>query len=138
MHPLSPPLSLPPPLSIHPSPSIHLTSCSLPSAFLSPLSSSQEEVEQKLLYRKTLGISKLRFLPKSSGARPIINLGSKVKLSLPFPGNMEGQNSVNYQLQDAFHILTYEKAGGPTIHVLAPYLLLTHVHSQKSHNHSTT
>lgn len=38
---------------------------------------------------------------------------------------MEGQNSVNYQLQDAFHILTYEKAGGPTVHVLAPYLPLT-------------
>ena len=65
-----------------------------------------------LMRGKTLGISKLRLLPKSNGARPIVNLGSKVELPLPIPGRV-GQDSVNYQLQDAFHILTYERVSGP-------------------------
>ena len=59
-----------------------------------------------LLHRKTLGISNLRFLPKANGVRPIMKLGSKGKLPSVLPGR---QISVNYQLQNALHILRYEK-----------------------------
>lgn len=60
---------------------------------------------------KTLGVSKLRFLPKSTKVRPIVNLGSKVQLpssvsSAPWSKRAE---SVNRQLQDVFHVLNYEK-----------------------------
>ena len=61
-----------------------------------------------LLHRKTLGVSKLRLLPKSNGVRPIMKLGSKVKLPVSLPGR-QVQVSVNYQLQNALHILRYEK-----------------------------
>ena len=74
----------------------------------------QEEVEFLLQRNKTLGVSKLRFLPKSTKVRPIVNLGSKVRLpSLvsgpPCSGWSMRAESVNRQLQDVFHVLNYEK-----------------------------
>ena len=55
--------------------------------------------------QSVLGVSRLRFLPKKTGVRPIINLQSKVKTSkgVAMP--------VNYQLQAAFHVLDLEKVG---------------------------
>lgn len=63
---------------------------------------------------RTLGVSKLRFLPKSTKVRPIVNLGSKVQLPSLVGGpvcsgwGMKAE-SVNRQLQDVFHVLNYEK-----------------------------
>jgi hypothetical protein len=64
---------------------------------------------------KTLGVSKLRFLPKSTKVRPIVNLGSKVQLPssfscAPCSGWSKRAESVNRQLLDVFHVLNYEKA----------------------------
>ena len=60
-------------------------------------------------WRKTLGVSKLRFLPKVNGVRPITNLSSRVKLPFVAPGRSTEPDSVNYQLQGVFHVLNYEK-----------------------------
>ena len=54
---------------------------------------------------RSLGVSKLRFLPKPTGVRPIINLNSRVKLA------SEQAKSVNYQLDAAFHVLNLEMVG---------------------------
>ena len=51
---------------------------------------------------KSLGVSKLRFLPKLTGVRPIINLQSRTTSS------SEKASSVNFQLNAAFHILNME------------------------------
>ena len=72
----------------------------------------QGEVEVMMMRGKTLGISNLRFLPKTSSLRPIINLGSKVNLGSTHPVGRYGQRelkSVNHQLLDLFHVLKFEK-----------------------------
>ena len=56
-----------------------------------------------------MGVSKLRFLPKSNKVRPIVNLGSKVQLPAMYYGRGKKAESVNRQLQDVFHVLNYEK-----------------------------
>ena len=58
---------------------------------------------------RTMGVSKLRFLPKSKKVRPIVNLGSKVQLPAVCYGRGKRAESVNRQLQDVFHVLNYEK-----------------------------
>ena len=61
---------------------------------------------------KTLGVSKLRFLPKADKVRPIVNLGSAVHIpsfGLNQNGRRKGVESVNRQLLDVFHVLNYEK-----------------------------
>ena len=73
---------------------------------------AQEEVEFMVRQNRTLGVSKLRFLPKSTKVRPIVNLGSKVQLPSLGPsycGRGKGVESVNRQLLDVFHVLNYEK-----------------------------
>ena len=57
----------------------------------------------------TMGVSKLRFLPKTNKVRPIVNLGSKVQLPALHYGCGKGVESVNRQLQDVFEVLKYEK-----------------------------
>ena len=69
----------------------------------------QDEVSHLLQQNKTLGISKLRFLPKSSGVRPIINLGSHARHLQARNGERRRLESVNRQLQDVFLVLNYEK-----------------------------
>ena len=79
----------------------------------------QGEVEVMMMRRKTLGISNLRFLPKTSSLRPIINLGSKVNLGSTHPVGRYGQRelkSVNHQLLDLFHVLKFEKVNYSTSH----------------------
>lgn len=78
------------------------------------LSPDQEELEFMLQQNRTLGVSKLRFLPKSTKVRPIVNLGSKVQLPCSVSrascrGWGKKAESVNRQLQDVFHVLKYEK-----------------------------
>ena len=66
-------------------------------------STIQREMQWACHEGKTLGGSKLRFLPKLTGVRPIINLRSRVMTI-----NNEQLNSVNYQLNGTFHILNME------------------------------
>ena len=73
----------------------------------------QMEVELMLAQKKTLGVSNLRFLPKTAALRAITNLGSKVNLS-PSPSTTTKANrtdlrSINHQLLDLFHVLKFEK-----------------------------
>ncbi len=64
----------------------------------------KEDVKIRLHFGHTLGISRLRFLPKANGIRPIVNFRSKVNLS----GHPQ-LSSVNEQLRDVFHVLCFEK-----------------------------
>ncbi|XP_064401620.1 telomerase reverse transcriptase-like isoform X2 [Halichondria panicea] len=69
-----------------------------------------EEVQHHVHFGHTLGISKLRFLPKTKGVRPIVNFRSKINLS----GHPQ-LLSINDQLRDVFHVLNYEKNTRPEI-----------------------
>lgn len=67
-----------------------------------------------LLFRgKCLGVSNIRFMPKTASLRPITNLGTAAKLnSQQFLLSKVGQRetkSVNSQLIDLFTILKFEK-----------------------------
>ena len=92
------------------SPSLTLSLFSLPLSLSLSLSPSltlcewQHEMQMMWSQGKTLGVSKLRFLPKQSGVRPIINLKSCVKTGSGAPGY-----SINYHLQNPFHVLALEK-----------------------------
>ena len=66
----------------------------------------QNSFDEMFLQNRTFGISKLRFLPKTNGVRPILNLRSKVKHG--FSGGVMAE-SVNRNLQDLLHVLNYEK-----------------------------
>ncbi len=82
--------------------------------------SMQAEVEVLIQQDRTMGVSKLRFLPKSNKVRPIVNLGSKVNLSPVYYGCGKGAESVNKKLQDVFHVLNYEKVTGHCIAQIHP------------------
>lgn len=59
----------------------------------------------------TLGFASLRFMPKSSSLRPIINLSKKTKVA----GLGSRESSVNWQLIDLQNVLTYERQRCPSI-----------------------
>ena len=64
----------------------------------------KDDVKTRLHFGRTLGISRLRFLPKANGVCSIVNFLSKVNLSSHLQ-----LSSVNEQLRDVFHVLNYEK-----------------------------
>lgn len=62
---------------------------------------------------KPLGVSNLRFMPKSSSLRAITNLSSIAKLDNWFTVPGQGiTKAVNAQLFDLFSILKFEKVCG--------------------------
>lgn len=65
-----------------------------------------------MINRTSLGISRVRLVPKESGMRPIVNLGKKI-LRQP-NGTVRFGRSINHILAPAFHALTYEKVSHPT------------------------
>jgi telomerase reverse transcriptase len=75
---------------------------------------SRVEAEETL-EKRTLGYSRIRFLPKEDGVRPIVNLKRKVKGSWPTKVSHphESQPSVNSLLQNAFHVLSMESTRSP-------------------------
>jgi len=66
----------------------------------------QIEFDEMFIHNKTFGISRLRFLPKATGVRPIINLRSRARHGFCCK---ETSESVNRHLQDVFCVLNYEK-----------------------------
>ncbi|XP_065897051.1 telomerase reverse transcriptase-like isoform X2 [Dysidea avara] len=75
---------------------------------------SQDEVKELVELKQTVGVAKLRLLPRVGGVRLIANMGSR--LNLPFvqmttTGKQE--HSINSKLQNVFHVLNYEKMNHP-------------------------
>ena len=64
----------------------------------------QCEMQSMCQEGKTLGVSKLRFLPKLTGVRPIMNLQSRMKST----NDLGRTQSVNYHLNAVFHVLKLE------------------------------
>ncbi|KAK2750170.1 hypothetical protein FQN57_004666 [Myotisia sp. PD_48] len=62
----------------------------------------------------SLGYSHLRLLPKSTGARPIVNLRRKPTVPTADLGKKGSALSINAQLLPMFHVLGYEKTRDPT------------------------
>jgi len=58
-----------------------------------------------------LGYASLRFMPKSSSLRPIINLSKRTKVA----GSGSRESTVNWQLLDLQNVLTYERQRCPDI-----------------------
>ena len=58
----------------------------------------------------SLGVSCLRFLPKASTVRSILNLSQR-----PHPGSVKKKTSINSQLKDLLHVLRYELFEDPTL-----------------------
>eukprot|EP01130_Rhizamoeba_saxonica_P003519 TRINITY_DN1480_c0_g2_i1.p1 TRINITY_DN1480_c0_g2~~TRINITY_DN1480_c0_g2_i1.p1 ORF type:complete len:721 (-),score=119.43 TRINITY_DN1480_c0_g2_i1:733-2592(-) len=71
---------------------------------LSPIS---RKSAKSILSKRNMGYSTMRFIPKSSGVRPILNLSAK--FSNPFNKNRNRKLSINQQHDDIFAILRYEK-----------------------------
>lgn len=73
----------------------------------------QDEVDIILARGKSLGVSNVRFMPKTSSLRPITNLGSAAKLNhnhFVLSGFCQRERKpVNAQLLDLFKILKFEK-----------------------------
>ncbi|KAF5391483.1 hypothetical protein D9757_002434 [Collybiopsis confluens] len=63
---------------------------------------------QEVLKQRELGFSYVRFLPKETGVRPIVNLRRK-QTSMTGPQVLPQNRSINQILQAAFRILNYEK-----------------------------
>lgn len=65
---------------------------------------AQDEVANVL--KDSLGVSTMRLQPKTSGVRPIVNMGSR---NVPLPGGQKtGSYSVNAKLKQTFSILQFE------------------------------
>ncbi|KAG8975768.1 hypothetical protein FRB90_009409, partial [Tulasnella sp. 427] len=64
-----------------------------------------KQVADTVMKARQLGYSYIRLLPKDTGVRPIVNLRRKPKTGL----------SINRVLQNAFQILSYEKANQPDL-----------------------
>jgi len=72
---------------------------------------SSQEVVEKVSSGVALGVASLRFMPKSSSLRPIINLSKRTKVAVS--GSRE--STVNWQLLDLQNVLTYERQRRPDV-----------------------
>ena len=72
---------------------------------------SSEEAHHKVSSGIALGFASLRFMPKSSTLRPIINLSKRTKVA----GSGCRESTVNWQLLDLQSVLTYERLRCPSI-----------------------
>jgi len=72
---------------------------------------SSEEAEKKVSSGVALGFASLRFMPKSSSLRPIVNLSKRTKVA----SSGYRESSVNWQLLDLQNVLTYERLRCPGI-----------------------
>ncbi|KGQ00641.1 hypothetical protein PAAG_12683 [Paracoccidioides lutzii Pb01] len=68
------------------------------------------ESAEKILSGRDLGYSSLRLLPKSSGARPIVNLRRRPVRKCGWGGLSELGPSINSLMAPAFNVLNYEKS----------------------------
>ncbi|XP_019645622.1 PREDICTED: telomerase reverse transcriptase-like [Branchiostoma belcheri] len=66
---------------------------------------SQSTVKYLIRDQQCLGLAKLRFIPKKTGLRPIVNMNKQEKTEMNSSGT-----SINYKLQNLFKVLTYESA----------------------------
>ncbi|KAI8510175.1 hypothetical protein Bbelb_126030 [Branchiostoma belcheri] len=64
---------------------------------------SQSTVKYLIRDQQCLGLAKLRFIPKKTGLRPIVNMNKQEKTEMNSSGT-----SINYKLQNLFKVLTYE------------------------------
>ncbi|XP_078575920.1 telomerase reverse transcriptase-like isoform X3 [Branchiostoma floridae x Branchiostoma japonicum] len=69
---------------------------------------SQNTVINLIRDHQCLGVANLRFVPKKTGLRPIVNMGRQEKTDMSSTGT-----SINYKLQNLFKVLTYEKEAAP-------------------------
>ncbi|OJD24892.1 hypothetical protein ACJ73_03741 [Blastomyces percursus] len=69
----------------------------------------QKETAKQILSRRNMSYSLLRLLPKSSGARPIVNLRRRPVRKCGWGGLSELGPSINSIMTPAFNILNYEK-----------------------------
>jgi telomerase reverse transcriptase len=69
---------------------------------------AKSEAERLWKNRKSLGVSYLRFLPKLTGLRPILNLGRKPHPEEVRKGLSQGY-SINSMLNNAFNVLNHMK-----------------------------
>ncbi|KGM85836.1 telomerase reverse transcriptase [Paracoccidioides brasiliensis Pb18] len=67
------------------------------------------ESAERILSGRNLGYSSLRLLPKSSGARPIVNLRRRPARKCGWGGLSELGPSINSLMAPAFNVLNYEK-----------------------------
>ncbi|XP_066299073.1 telomerase reverse transcriptase-like [Branchiostoma lanceolatum] len=75
---------------------------------LSPV--SQTTVQNLIRDQQCLGVANLRFVPKKTGLRPVVNMGRQEKTEMNSTGT-----SINYKLQNLFKVLTYEKEAVPDV-----------------------
>ncbi|CAH1244027.1 TERT [Branchiostoma lanceolatum] len=75
---------------------------------LSPV--SQTTVQNLIRDQQCLGVANLRFVPKKTGLRPVVNMGRQEKTEMNSTGT-----SINYKLQNLFKVLTYEKDAVPDV-----------------------
>lgn len=72
-----------------------------------------------IMSNRKLGYSHIRLLPKDTGVRPIVNLRRRSMKRVGSRAGVEANarlgQSINYILQSAFHILTYEKNTRPDL-----------------------
>ncbi|EEH04418.1 telomerase reverse transcriptase [Histoplasma capsulatum G186AR] len=69
----------------------------------------KKETAEQILSSRNLGYSLLRLLPKSSGARPIVNLRRRPVRKCGWGGFSELGPSINSLMTPAFNVLNYEK-----------------------------
>ncbi|KLJ10847.1 hypothetical protein EMPG_09861 [Blastomyces silverae] len=77
---------------------------------LSTFEEVKKETAEQILSRRNLSYSLLRLLPKSSGARPIVNLRRRPVRKCGWGGLSELGPSINSIMTPAFNILNYEKS----------------------------
>ncbi|OAX77776.1 hypothetical protein ACJ72_07921, partial [Emergomyces africanus] len=76
---------------------------------LSTFEEVKKETAEQILSGRNLGYSFLRLLPKSSGARPIVNLRRRPVRRCGWGGLSELGPSINTLMTPAFNVLNYEK-----------------------------
>jgi len=72
---------------------------------------SSQEANEKVSSGEALGFAHLRFMPKSSSLRPIVNLSKRMKVA----GSGCRRLAINWQLLDLQKVLTYERQRRPGI-----------------------
>ncbi|PGH29534.1 telomerase reverse transcriptase [[Emmonsia] crescens] len=86
-----------------------LTEPSIAQLKLSTFEEVKKETAEQILSGRNLGYSLLRLLPKSSGARPIVNLRRRPVRKCGWGGLSELGPSINSLMTPAFNVLNYEK-----------------------------
>ncbi|OJD10445.1 hypothetical protein AJ78_08549 [Emergomyces pasteurianus Ep9510] len=76
---------------------------------LSTFEEVKKETAEQILSGRNLGYSYLRLLPKSSGARPIVNLRRRPVRRCGWRGSSELGPSINSLMTPVFKVLSYEK-----------------------------